>query len=103
MSAAKHTPGTWTVSELGASGEPSEDYIFIEPGVAVIERKVAGSDQCDMPDAHLISAAKEMLEALVWIESHTHGFLTAHGAGPEFTSWVQSARAAIAKANGGAA
>jgi hypothetical protein len=61
---SKHTEGTWHVSELDATGEPSEDYIFIEPGVAVIERKVKGSDQCDMPDAHLISAAKELLAEL---------------------------------------
>lgn len=60
-----HTPGPWTVSELDALGEPSEFYIFIEPGVAVIERKIAGGDQHDMPDARLIAAAPELFEALV--------------------------------------
>lgn len=60
----KRTPGPWTVSELDARGEVSEHHIFIEPNVAVIERKVAGHDQHDMADAHLIAAAPAMLEAL---------------------------------------
>lgn len=58
-----HTPGTWTVSELDATGEISEHHIFIEPGVAVIERKVAGQNQCDMDDALLLAAAKDLFEA----------------------------------------
>ncbi|HBU17053.1 hypothetical protein [Hydrogenophaga sp.] len=61
---AQHTPGPWTISELYASGEKSDQYIFIEPGVAVIERKIEGQDQCDMPDAHLIAAAPSLLAAL---------------------------------------
>ena len=60
----KRTPGPWTVSELMFGGEVSEHHIFIEPNVAVIERKVAGHDQHDMADAHLIAAAPAMLEAL---------------------------------------
>lgn len=61
MSAA-HTPGPWSVNEIDATGEPSDYYIFIEPGVAVIERKASG--ECDMPDARLISAAPDLLKAL---------------------------------------
>lgn len=61
---SKHTPAPWTVSELDARGEVSEYHIFIEPNVAVIERKVAGHDQHDMADAHLIAAAPAMLQAL---------------------------------------
>ena len=61
---SKHTPGPWSVSELDASGEVSEHYIFIEPGVAVIERKIAGHDACDMPDARLIAKAPALLAAL---------------------------------------
>jgi len=60
----KHTPGPWTVSELMFGGEVSEHHIFIEPNVAVIERKVAGHDQNDMADAHLIASAPQLLEAL---------------------------------------
>lgn len=61
---SKHTPGPWTVNELMFGGEVSEHHIFIEPDVAVIERKVAGHDQHDMADARLIAAAPAMLEAL---------------------------------------
>lgn len=64
MSEAKHTPGPWHVSDKNASGNVSEDYLFIEPGIAVIERKVAGQDANDMPDARLIAAAPELLAAL---------------------------------------
>lgn len=60
----KHTPGPWSVSTLGALDKPSTHYIFIEPGVAYIERKMAGQDEHDMPDALLIAAAPEMLAAL---------------------------------------
>lgn len=62
---SKHTPGPWTVSELDARGEVSEYHIFIEPNVAVIERKVAGHDQHDMADAHLIAAAPDLYAALL--------------------------------------
>lgn len=68
MSEAKHTPGPWSVSDKNASGNVSEDYLFIEPGIAVIERKVAGQNECDMPDACLIASAPELLEALQWRE-----------------------------------
>jgi hypothetical protein len=88
----KHTPGPWTVSELDACGEVSEHYIFIEPNVAVIERKVAGHDACDMPDALLLAAAKELLDAL----QRALNVLDATGA----TDEANAARAAIAKATG---
>ncbi|MHA6476157.1 hypothetical protein ACX1DW_01500 [Stutzerimonas sp. KH-1] len=52
------TPGDWHVSELEATGQKSEFYIFIEPGVAVIERSVTGEH--DMNDARLLAAAKEL-------------------------------------------
>ena len=62
---SKHTPAPWTVSELDARGEVSEYYIFIEPGVAVIERKVETRNEGrDMANARLIAAAPAMLEAL---------------------------------------
>ena len=57
-----HTPGPWSVSENDATGERSKFYIFIDPGVAVIERKMPGSDACDMLDARLIAAAPQLLQ-----------------------------------------
>ena len=65
---SKHTPGLWHVSELDASGNTSEYYLFIEPGVAVIERKVAGQDEHDMHDARLIAAAPDLLAVLQELE-----------------------------------
>jgi hypothetical protein len=60
----KHTPGPWSITELNSIGEVSEYYIFIEPEVAVIERKVEGEDMHDMADARLIAAAPKMLNGL---------------------------------------
>lgn len=57
MSKQSHTPGPWHVSELNAAGNVDPYSIFIEPNIAVIERKVAGQDQNDMADASLIAAA----------------------------------------------
>ena len=97
-----HTPGPWSVSELEARGEPSEFYIFIEPGVAVIERKVKGHDGCDMPDAHLIAAAPELLEALEDALADLEYLAKAPDsayARPDDGS-ISAARAAIAKATG---
>lgn len=59
-----NTPAPWTVNEENLLGEVDEYHIFIEPGVAVIERKVEGSNQHDMADAQLIASAPELLEAL---------------------------------------
>ena len=60
---SKHTPGPWHVSELNAAGNFDPYSIFIEPNIAVIERKVVGQDQNDMADARLIAAAPDLLEA----------------------------------------
>ena len=95
----KHTPGPWTVSELMFGGEVSEHHIFIEPNVAVIERKVAGHDQNDMADAHLIASAPQLLEALEEM-LEVHGVRWEHVRGDSSipASWVElsdKARAAI--------
>jgi len=95
MSAGKHTPGPWSVSELSASGHFSEDYIFIEPGIAVIERAVEGQDAEDMPNAHLIAAAPELLEALQAARLHIVG-----EALPTKANAIAMIKAAIAKATG---
>lgn len=66
---ADHTPGPWHVNELNVAQKVDPYYIFIEPGVAVIERKIEGHNQSDMANALLIAAAPAMLEAL---EKWTH-------------------------------
>lgn len=101
---SKHTPAPWTVSELDARGEVSKYNIFIEPNVAVIERKVAGHDQNDMADAHLIAAAPAMLQALEEM-LEVHGVRWEHVRGDSSipASWVElsdKARAAIKAAKG---
>ncbi len=100
MSEAKHTPGPWTVSELNASGDVSEFHIFIEPGIAVIERKVDGHNDADMPDARLISAAPNLLEALKELVDLIELIRSDDYTPDSFTT--QPARAAIAKATGAA-
>lgn len=95
-----HTPGPWTVNELMFGGEVSEHHIFIEPDVAVIERKVAGHDQHDMADARLIAAAPAMLEALEAL-ANEYGPHTGRMAvnAPRRAMWF-NARAAIRAAKG---
>ena len=99
-----HTPAPWTVSELDAQGDVSEYHIFIEPGVAVIERKVSGQDQHDMADARLIAAAPAMLEALeAMLEVHGVRWEHVRGDSSIPASWVElsdKARAAIKAAKG---
>lgn len=92
-----HTPAPWTVSEMDASGDVFEYHIFIEPNVAVIERKVAGKDQHDMADARLIAAAPALLQALERLLEH--GTFDDY---PNTNEWyaVRDARAAIQAAKG---
>jgi hypothetical protein len=84
----KHTPGPWSVSEINAANNVDEFHIFIEPNVAIIERKIEGQNECDMPDALLIAAAPELLEALQLV-LHSKDAIA-----------LEKARAAIAKALG---
>lgn len=95
-----HTPGTWTVSELDATGEVSEYHIFIEPGVAVIERKVAGQNQHDMADALLIAAAKELMAALNAVMADINDAAVNGVTSPLHIETRNKVRAAIAKATG---
>lgn len=102
MSEAKHTPGPWSVSDKNASGNVSEDYLFIEPGIAVIERKVAGQNECDMPDARLIAAAPELLEALQLLDEaycNVSPTMTRQDRANGRTALIR-ARAAITRATG---
>jgi hypothetical protein len=94
MSAA-HTAGPWAV----AADEIGHHY-FIGPkdgdAVVVLERHVAGHDASDMPNAQLVAAAPELLEALQQAE---RTLVNAYGL-PEGVQHptLQMVRAAIAKA-----
>ena len=62
---SKHTPGPWAATKFNpVTGEIDDCYLYVEPGIAVIERKVKGRDQHDTGNARLISAAPDLLEAL---------------------------------------
>ena len=62
---SKHTPGPWTATKFNpVTGEIDDCYLYVEPGIAVIERKVKGRDQHDTGNARLIAAAPDLLEAL---------------------------------------
>lgn len=94
----KHTPGPWKCTDFNDfAHEPDEYHIFIEPNVAVIEKKVKSKNQHDWADAHLIAAAPDLLKALQSLleEGEFNDY-------PNTKQWyaVQSARAAIAKATG---
>lgn len=89
------TPGDWYVSELEATGQKSEFYIFIEPGVAVIERSVTGEH--DMNDARLLAAAPELLAALESAQMALMGYTHQNAI---TLAALFKARAAIAKARG---
>ena len=93
----KHTAGPWSVSEINATGNVDEHYIFIEPNVAIIERRIEGRNDCDMPDARLISAAPELLSALIALRER-HQIDEPHHA--DLCEFCKQADAAIAKAGG---
>ena len=62
---SKHTPGPWKATKFNpATGEIDDCYLYVEPGISVIERKVKGRDQHDTANARLIAAAPDLLEAL---------------------------------------
>ena len=72
MTEAKHTPGPWSVEEYGDDetpalvihkGSESRVCFMATPGSHGDPEKIEA-------DAHLISAAPELYEALCWIEKH---------------------------------
>lgn len=61
----KHTPGPWNATKFNpVTGDIDDCYLYVEPGISVIERKVKGRDQHDTANARLIAAAPDLLEAL---------------------------------------
>ena len=104
---SKHTPGPWKATKFNpATGEIDDCYLYVEPGIAVIERKVKGHDQHDIANARLIAAAPDLLEALIKVTAtlawNAHGECRAIHDGPIMPSSqaIEVARAAIAKAKG---
>lgn len=90
-----HTPGPWAVSR-GVTGSL---LIHGSPGVIAT---MAGAGTQDHTDARLIAAAPELLEALLALDA----FLSDPSVGPTTPDTARRlgnmARAAIAKASGGA-
>ena len=101
----KHTPGPWTATKFNpVTGEIDDCYLYVEPGIAVIERKVKGHDQHDTGNARLIAAAPDLLEAAQlalqiaesWIHDQLDGTSSIDGA----LLHLDPVRAAIARARG---
>lgn len=91
-----HTPGPWRVKKATVRGEVNEWYVTDDGGVAVIASCV--TDTAGEPseaNARLIAAAPELLEVIDGLLNALPS-ATAHPA-------IKAARAAIAKATGGAA
>lgn len=64
MSETKFTPGPW-ILDMRLS---DDEYLIINmenrDGVLKLEKHVAGHDEADLPNAHLISSAPEMFQVL---------------------------------------
>lgn len=96
---SEFTSGPWTATKFNpVTGEIDDCYLYVEPGIAVIERRVKGRDQHDIANARLISAAPDLLEALEMTVKAMRSCL------PDFNPYDQAAydkaNAAIAKAKG---
>jgi len=90
----KFTPGPWNATKFNpVTGDIDDCYLYVEPGIAVIERKVKGRDQRDAANARLIAAAPDLLEALSEIINDGGKFVMTH-------ETHRKARAAIARARG---
>lgn len=91
----KHTPGPWTATKFNpATGEIDDCYLYVEPGISVIERKVKGRDQHDTANARLIAAAPDLLEALELADA------ALSGANMNMNVVERKVKAAIARARG---
>lgn len=106
----QHTPGPWQVEEFywpesqsfapeitaGRAGEGGDSTRYIAKMLGVIPAVVGET----LANARLIAAAPELLEALVWAIRELEE--TEDGLCPDFQAAITAARAAIAKATGGA-
>lgn len=95
---SKHTKGPWVATKFNpVTGEIDDCYLYVEPHIAVIERKVKGHDQHDTANANLIASAPELLETLdIMCELDENNVYMDE----VWRSAFSKARAAIAKAKG---
>jgi hypothetical protein len=98
---SKHTPGPWSFYDDSNNGKTNRvEIVAIGKTVARIYHSVPAED---LPNARLIAAAPELLEALNAMINHYTSLINSGDAGnwdPEEESEVIAARAAIAKAQG---
>lgn len=101
MTNAQHTPGPWEAIEV-AEGRFAIGAAYRDENNMPMEGFIA-----DVPveaNARLIAAAPKLLEALERAVIETIDAFKDDPIGQEYTSaWIVQARAAIAKAKGGAA
>ena len=104
---AQHTPGPWELGSKSRDTEFLDDEWEISicganeidcPLIAMVSNLSLSDDEADA-NACLIAAAPELLEALQSLVDMD----VAYQRGPKVAEAVESARAAIAKATGGAA
>ena len=103
---SKHTPGPWTVNPAGYTEHHRDSVIVDDAGdrIAVVRGKDV-VDSIHIANAHLISAAPDLLEACKTLADYFSGH-NPQDIPSECGSGVRDAlvlaRAAIAKAEGGA-
>jgi hypothetical protein len=101
---AQHAPGPWASIPRGTPvGEIATVYNTPERWVSIYAPAWVniGDEQVAMANATLIAAAPDLLEALVICESNISSLLASNH--PKvFGEWLDSVRAAIAKATGAA-
>ncbi len=87
-----HTKGPWKAIGLSIHTDRKEQKV----GTWVANVKQGRADEVEIADAHLIAAAPEMLEALIFLaDCFEHGCTSSGG-----EIGINKSRAAIAKAKG---
>lgn len=98
MSAPKHTPGPWVARKTGGAGWPEQRGFAIDFNEA---QEQVVDFVYEEADAYLIAAAPDLLAALRRVLPQYEALLQDCGLASRDTT--EQARAAIAKATGGAA
>lgn len=93
MSAAKHTPGPWSVNDRRDSGVMNNGVYVMADRNFVRVFNEWGDDEMQLANARLIAAAPELLEALKAAVDEVDGTFP--------FAFLEAARSAIAKATGG--